>query len=85
MLLFVVPFAFLAIGQAAINIYKFRKAWGLYDPKQPHWYLDPLCVLPSLQGQGIGSALLKSRRPDLCSEYPVGTCGGLLVRKPPGR
>jgi GNAT superfamily N-acetyltransferase len=55
---FVVPFAFLAMGRAAINVYKFRKAWSLYDPKKPHWHLDPLCVLPGLQGQGIGSALL---------------------------
>ncbi len=56
--LFVVPFAFLVMGRAAINVYKFRKAWSLYDPKQPHWHLDPLCVLPGLQGRGIGSALL---------------------------
>ena len=56
--LFVVPFAFLAMGRAAINVYKFRKTWGMYDPKQSHWHLDPLCVLPDLQKQGIGSALL---------------------------
>ncbi len=56
--LFVVPFAFLAIGRAAVNVHKFHKAWSLYDPKQPHWHLNPLTVLPSTQGRGIGSALL---------------------------
>ena len=29
------------------------------DPKEPHWHLAPIAVLPRLQGQGIGSRLLE--------------------------
>ena len=30
-----------------------------HRPKTPHWYLQPLGVEPSLQGKGIGGALLQ--------------------------
>ncbi len=33
--------------------------WAKHDPKQPHWHLGPLVVLPERQGQGIGSRLLE--------------------------
>lgn len=56
--LFAVPFAFLSVGRAAVNVYRFRNAWSRFDPKQPHCHLDPLCVLPGFQGRGIGSSLL---------------------------
>ena len=39
-----------------------------HDPKQPHWHLDPLGVLPERQGQGIESRLLQyfCERVDQC-------------------
>ena len=33
--------------------------WARQDPKQPHWHLGPLGVVPERQGQGIGSQLLR--------------------------
>ncbi len=44
---------------AALRGMKGRGTWGKYDPKKPHWHLDPLTVVPEKQGKGIGSALLK--------------------------
>ncbi len=32
--------------------------WYRLDPKQPHWHIDPIAVLPEMQKQGIGSQLL---------------------------
>jgi hypothetical protein len=34
--------------------------WARRDPAEPHWHLGPVAVEPSLQGQGIGSAMLKA-------------------------
>lgn len=50
--------ASLFIGRAAFRVVRFRKFWKQHDPKEPHWHVDPLGVLPERQGQGIGSALL---------------------------
>jgi GNAT superfamily N-acetyltransferase len=30
------------------------------DPSEPHWHLGPVAVEPSLQGQGIGTAMLNA-------------------------
>ncbi len=45
-----------------------REAWARRDPKEPHWHLGPIGVLPEFQGQGIGSALLERfcREVDAC-------------------
>lgn len=43
---------------AALRLFKFRSIWGRHDPKEPHWHIDPIGVLPDKQGQGIGSQLL---------------------------
>lgn len=34
--------------------------WTKHDPKTPHWHLGPVGVDRNLQGQGIGSLLLRS-------------------------
>ncbi len=34
-------------------------AWAKHDPKTPHWHFGPLAVDAHLQGQGIGSALMR--------------------------
>jgi ribosomal protein S18 acetylase RimI-like enzyme len=53
-----VPMILVARG-AALRLRKFRKIWGEHDPKKPHWHIDPIAVLPGMQGQGIGSQLLQ--------------------------
>ena len=45
-------------GKAFRNVLYFRKKWAEHDPNEPHWHVDPLCVLPEKQGRGIGSQLL---------------------------
>ena len=45
-------------GQGFRNMLHFRKIWATYDPKEVHWHIDPLCILPEKQGQGIGSQLM---------------------------
>ena len=42
------------------RVLKWLSIWAKHDPKQPHWHLGPLGVLPERQGQGIGSRLLES-------------------------
>ena len=34
--------------------------WARRDPAEPHWHLGPVAVEPSLQGQGIGTAMLSA-------------------------
>jgi ribosomal protein S18 acetylase RimI-like enzyme len=34
-------------------------AWAKHDPKSPHWHLGPLAVDANVQGQGIGSAMMR--------------------------
>jgi ribosomal protein S18 acetylase RimI-like enzyme len=47
-----------ALRRATLRGLKLRLVWSKHDPKKPHWHLDPLGVIPELQGQGIGSQLL---------------------------
>jgi len=36
------------------------KEWSRRDPPEPHWHLGPVAVEPSLQGEGIGTAMLSA-------------------------
>jgi ribosomal protein S18 acetylase RimI-like enzyme len=47
-----------ALGPAVLRGAKLRRVWSQHDPKESHWHLDPLGVIPELQGKGIGSKLL---------------------------
>jgi predicted N-acetyltransferase YhbS len=38
--------------------FQLQSTWANHDPRQPHWHLGPIGVLPQLQWQGIGSRLL---------------------------
>lgn len=53
------PVMLMSMGSIALRVMKFRGVWEKHDPKNPHWHLDPLTVLPEKQGQGVGSQLLK--------------------------
>jgi len=53
------PFMIIAACGSSFQTLRFRSTWAKHDPKQPHWHLGPLGVLPEKWGQGIGSQLLK--------------------------
>ena len=46
-----------------------HREWALNDPKEQHWHLGPIGVLPSHQGLGIGSRMMEifCREVDKCS------------------
>ncbi len=46
-----------------------HKEWATYDPKEQHWHLGPIGVLPSHRGRGIGSGLMQRfcKEVDICS------------------
>jgi len=46
-----------------------RKEWAIHEPKEQHWHLGPIGVLPTYQGMGIGSKLMRifCREVDACS------------------
>jgi ribosomal protein S18 acetylase RimI-like enzyme len=50
--------ALIMAGSVILRARKFRKIWHEHDPKQSHWHIDPLAVMPEMQGKGIGSKLL---------------------------
>ena len=39
--------------------FRWLGAWSKQDPKEPHWHVGPLGVDAHLQGQGIGSSLMR--------------------------
>ncbi|WP_158785898.1 N-acetyltransferase [Granulicella sp. L46] len=43
---------------AALRVLNWTAAWAHRDPAGPHWHLGPVAIEPSVQRQGIGSALL---------------------------
>jgi ribosomal protein S18 acetylase RimI-like enzyme len=48
------------MGTALPRAMKLTGVWTKHDPKEPHWHIGPIGVVPELQGQGVGRALLGS-------------------------
>ena len=46
-----------------------HRQWAIRDPKEQHWHLGPIGVLPSHQGLGVGSRLMEvfCREVDKCA------------------
>ena len=42
------------------RLYAWMGAWTDLDPPSPHWHLGPVAVRRARQGQGIGTALVRS-------------------------
>ena len=43
----------------AMRRLKVQYSISKHHPRQPHWHLGPVAVVPERQGQGIGSRLLE--------------------------
>jgi ribosomal protein S18 acetylase RimI-like enzyme len=48
------------MGTALPRAMKVASIWSKHDPKEPHWHIGPIGVIPEFQGQGVGKALLGS-------------------------
>jgi GNAT superfamily N-acetyltransferase len=46
------------MGLALPRAMKVASVWEKHDPKEPHWHIRPVGVVPAVQGQGVGHALL---------------------------
>ena len=67
----------IAVGEEVITrLETYLKIKEAYRPKQAHFYLDILGVLPKSQGRGIGKALLKTIHK--MSEESLQSCGVAL-------
>jgi GNAT superfamily N-acetyltransferase len=43
-----------------LRILNWVREWARREPCEPHWHLGPVAVEPSLQGRGIGTAMLNA-------------------------
>ena len=41
-----------------LRVHRWLAAWARNDPKEPHWHIGPLAVLPEYQRRGIGRRLM---------------------------
>lgn len=48
--------------------------WSRHDLQTPHWHLGPVGIVPELQGQGIGSQLMR----DFCAFLDAGKAAAWL-------
>lgn len=73
------PLMFAALRGSLLRAIRFFSIGPRHDPKQPHWHLGPVGVLPERQGQGIGSRLLER----FCEHVDqLGEAGHLETGKP---
>lgn len=64
----------IAVGEAVtVRIERYFQVKSANKPKQPHFYLDILGVLPAIQGQGVGKALIEKLHK--ISEESTASCG----------
>jgi predicted N-acetyltransferase YhbS len=47
------------LGEAAPKVIQWFGRWCHLDPDEPHVHLGPIGVAPQLQGQGVGTALMR--------------------------
>lgn len=47
------------LGEAIPQVIRWFARWCHSDPEEPHLHLGPIGVAPELQGQGIGTALMR--------------------------
>ena len=47
------------LGTALPQVIRWFGRWCRLDPEDPHVHLGPIAVAPKLQGQGIGTALMR--------------------------
>jgi ribosomal protein S18 acetylase RimI-like enzyme len=47
------------IQDTAARVAHWQAVWAQHDPKQPHWHLGPVGVLPAFQGSGVGTVLMQ--------------------------
>lgn len=53
------------LGPYAGRLFELDEFFAAHAPEEPHWHLQLLGTLPSRQGQGIGSALLRAQLMEL--------------------
>ena len=47
------------LQDTASRLSYWQAVWDRHDPQEPHWHLGPVGVVPSHQGSGIGTALMR--------------------------
>jgi ribosomal protein S18 acetylase RimI-like enzyme len=56
----IAPAMIRAAGSSLSRSMKMMSVWARHDPREYHWHIGPIGVHPELQGEGIGTALLRS-------------------------
>ncbi len=47
------------LQDTASRLSHWQAVWDQHDPREPHWHLGPVGVVPSRQGSGVGTALMQ--------------------------